>query len=164
MAKSNGQQPEVKADKPAENTAAEAAGEQKAKTPAFKPTIKKHVTLPLIKPQIGQPIYIKIIGEMYVGKDISKKSRDPSKTDMAPATLVNCVNLETGEESQIIVPSVLKGILEDEYCVFSGEGEERKLVEQDYVGRCFMLTKQPKPDDKKRYFPFTVAEIEDPDV
>jgi len=117
-----------------------------ADTPAkFVPKVIKNVTLPLLKPAIGTPIYVKVTGAMFIGKDITARETDPTKKK-APATLVECVNLESGELSQLIVPSVLKGIWQDDY------------PEDSYVGKGFALTKQEKRPGKE-YFPFSVAEI-----
>lgn len=114
---------------------------KEAAAPKFK--VKRNITLPLIKPQIDVPVYIQITGPMFTGKKI-----DSGKTkDMEPAEMVNCLNLETGEEAQMIVPSVLKGIFEDEY------------DSDAYVGLGFSVTKHAKASGK-RYHPFSVAELE----
>lgn len=115
-----------------------------AKKSTFTPKIKRNITLPLIKPVIDQPVYIKVTGPMFEGKKIEGTG---DKAKMEPATLLNCVNLETGEDAQIIVPAVLKGIFEDEY-----DGDA-------YVGKGFAVTKHPKASGK-RYHPFSVAELE----
>ncbi len=110
--------------------------------PKFK--VKRNITLPLIKPAIDVPVYIKVTSTMFIGKDIKKPIGGKV---MEPATLVNCVNLETGEEAQIIVPSVLSGIFEDEF------------PEQSYVNKGFQITKHAKGNGKA-YHPFSVAELE----
>lgn len=117
-----------------------------AKKPAFVPQIIKHVTLPLLKPAIDVPVYIQVLKPMYIGKDVSAKSKNAEEKKKAPATLVDCINMETGELSQMIVPSVLKGIWEDDY------------PDDTYVNKGFMVTKQAKREGKD-YFPFSVAEI-----
>jgi hypothetical protein len=105
--------------------------------------IKRVITVPLLKPQLDIPFYIKVTGEVFVGKEIqSEKTKD-----MEAANLVNCINLATGEAMQLIVPAVLSGIFEDEYT--GGK----------YVGLGFMITKHPKASGK-RYHPFSVAELE----
>lgn len=111
------------------------------KKPVFK--VKRNITLPLIKPALEEPVYIKVTGKMFVGKEITTND----KQKMEPATLVNCVNLETGEEAQIIVPSVLKGIFNDEF------------PNDSYVDKGFSITKHKKASGK-RYHPFSVAELE----
>ena len=120
--------------------------EQTAATPEQKPLfkVKRNITLPLIKPAIDTPVYIKIASPMFVGKAIQKAG---DGKNMEPATLVNCVNLETGEEAQIIVPAVLKGIFEDEF------------PDEAYVGKAFQITKHAKVSGKQ-YHNFSVAELE----
>lgn len=113
-------------------------------TPAFVPKVKRVITLPLLKFQIDQPVYVRIDGEMFKGKEI-KGSGDKAK--MEPATLANCTNLETGEACQIIVATVLHSILTEEY------------ENGAYVGKGFMITKGPKGSGKA-YNPYTVSEIE----
>lgn len=115
---------------------------KQAAAPKFK--VKRNITLPLIKPQIDVPVYIQVTSAVFVGKAIQKAG---DGKDMEPAKLVNCVNLETGEEAQIIVPSVLGGIFEDEY------------PEQAYVNKGFQITKHAKASGK-RYHAFSVAELE----
>lgn len=112
------------------------------KKPVFK--VKRNITLPLIKPQLDVPVYIKVTGPMFKGKKIEGTG---DKAKMEPAELLNCINLESGEEAQIIVPSVLKGIFNDEY------------PDDSYVNKGFMITKHPKASGK-RYHPFSVAELE----
>lgn len=109
----------------------------------FTPKVKKLLTMPLIKPAIDVPVFIKITSAMYVGK----KMDSGASKDMDPATLVHCINLETGEPAQIIIPAVLKGIFDDEY------------PNEAYVQKGFSLTKHAKSSGKK-YHPFTVAELE----
>jgi len=110
----------------------------------FVPKILKNITLPLIKPSIDVPVYIKITSEIFVGKAI-KKAGDGK--DMEAAKLVSCINLETGEESQIIVPSVLNGILTDDY------------PDAAYIGKGFKLVKHAKGSGKA-YHAFSVAELD----
>lgn len=105
----------------------------------------KDVTLPFLKLQNETLYYFKFTSPMFEGKKIEKGS----KADMAPATLANVINLETGEKCQIICPAVLQGILRDEY------GE-------DYVGRCFEIVKHREASQK--YSTFSVAEVSDPDA
>ena len=114
------------------------------------PAVKRNITLPLIKPQIDKPVYIEVSGPMFEGKEIKDKKDDKTGemvASMAKATLLNCTDLQTGADSQIIVPAVLHGIFEDEY------------PKDAYVGKRFMLTKQAKASGK-RYHNFSVAELE----
>lgn len=99
----------------------------------------KDVTLPFLKLQNEVLYYFKFTGEMYKGKKIDDQKE--------AATLANVINLETGEKCQIICPTVLQGILREEY------GE-------DYVGRCFEIVKHR--DAGQKYSTFSVAEVADP--
>lgn len=104
----------------------------------------RNVTLPLLKMVENHAVYIKSMGVMFVGKQIDDKKE--------PATLMNVVNLETGEEMQIIVPTVLKGILSEEY------------PDDGYVGKSFEIILHKHMDktdpSKLKYNKFTVAEVE----
>ena len=111
-------------------------------TPKFK--VKKLVTVPLLKFVIDQPIYVKITSPIFLGKEV-KGSGDSSK--MEAAHLANIINLETGEEQQIIIAKVVQGVLDEEY------------PNQGYVGKAFQLTKLAKGSGK-RYNPYTVAELD----
>lgn len=126
--------------KATENKAAET--ETKTAAPMFK--VKKNITLPLIKPQLDVPVYVKVMEPIFTGKDI-KTAGD--KKNMEPAQLMNVINLETGEEAQMIVPTVLNGIFADEY------------KDDAYVGLGFRIVKHPKTSGKA-YHPFSVAELD----
>jgi hypothetical protein len=65
---------------------------------------------------------------------------------MAPAELANVVDLETGEECQIIVNAVLRGVLDEFY------------PDAGYVGKAFQIVRHAKAAGK-RYNTFSVDEI-----
>lgn len=113
---------------------------EKDNTKRFK--VKKPVTLPLLKLEKGVPIYCTINEEMYIGKGNTKK-------DMAPPTLLNITNLETGEMAEIIVPAVLGSIFTEHY------------PEASYVGLSFEIEKTTNPTEGgARYSKFRVSELE----
>jgi hypothetical protein len=112
--------------------------------PAFQFKVLKNVTLPLIKLEIDTPEYVKLTGTMFVGKEV-KGTGDKAK--MEPAVLCHCVNLQTGENAQIIVNAVVKENLNDNY------------PENSYVGKSFELIKHDKREGK-RYNDFSITEIE----
>ena len=128
----------------------------------FTPKIKRNITLPLIKPQIDVPVYVKVTAPMTIGKVVG---------DMDAAILCNVINLETGEEAQIILPSVLQGILHDEFGAplhgSKAKGEPTVVIApahkdqkaDAYVGMGFAITKHAKASGKK-YNPYSVAELE----
>ena len=106
---------------------------------AFIPKKLRSVTRTLFKMENNKEYYFKLQEPMYTGKKIGDKE---------PATLLNVVDLETGEEGQIIVGAVLKGIMEESY------------PGQEYVGRCFEVVKFR--DAKHDYNTYNVTEIADP--
>lgn len=108
--------------------------------------VKKNLTLPLIKLQLDVPVYIKFLTEMYVGKEVKGKGE---KAKMEPAILADVINLITGEESQIIINSVVKANLT----------EHEDYRDGKYVGKCFMLVKHDKREGKQ-YNDFSIQEIE----
>lgn len=123
--------------------------------PVFAPKRKKLLTKPLLKFVVGQPLYVFIHNAMYIGKDLSKPGDEKKKE---PATLVDVTSLVVnaegtalvmGEEAQIIVNAVIKGVFHDEY------------ANDAYVGKCFAITKQMRQPGKA-YDPFKVEEIEGP--
>ena len=132
----------------------------KTAKPTFK--IKRNITLPLIKPQIDVPVYVKITAPMTIGKVVG---------DMDAAMICNVINLETGEEAQIILPSVVQGILHDEFGAplygAKAKGEPTTMLEpahadqkaDAYVGLGFSITKHAKASGKK-YNPYSVAELD----
>jgi hypothetical protein len=111
---------------------------------AFVPKILRAITLPLIKPQLDVPVYVLVMGTVFLGKEIAVPE---GKKKMDAAHLINVTDLETGELAQMIVPSVLKGIFADEF------------KDDSYVGKGFMITKHPKGSGKD-YHPFSVSELD----
>lgn len=116
-------------------------------SPSIKFKKKKVLTRPVLKLIEDQTIYIKIVGEMHLGKDIKKKKDDEKEKD--PATLIDVINLLTGEEEQIIASAVIKSVLEDNY------------PDKSYVNKCFAMTKMARQPGKQ-YNPVHIDEIEEP--
>lgn len=146
--------------KPTEVTQAEKSASTEKQT--FVPVVKKNLTLPLIKPKLDEPVYIKFVEPVKIGKQIGDKDA---------AITANVVNLETGEMAQYLVPAVFQGILHDEYGApkfgVKAKGEpvvelEPALKDQDpnsYVGKGFAVTKHPKMSGKQ-YHPHIIQELE----
>jgi hypothetical protein len=101
----------------------------------------KVVTLPLFKLADNKAMYLKILGPFTIGKQIDDKKE--------AATLAHVINLETGEEGQIIVGAVLKSTLHEAY---AGDS---------YVGKCFEIVKSK--DGDKKYNNYTVNEVSEPE-
>lgn len=111
---------------------------------------KKLLTIPLLKLAVGVTAYIKVTAPMYIGKEIkSKRANANPAAAREPATLVNAINLETGEQCQVICSAVVKGVFEDNY------------PDDSYVGKCFSLLKLERAAGKE-YNGFKVVEVEDP--
>jgi len=110
---------------------------------------KKLLTRPVLKMEQDKPRYIKIEKAMFIGKDIKARNADPDEKKKEPATIIDAINLETGEPVQIVANAVLKSVLTEEY------------PNDGYVGKCFAITKMGRQPGKQ-YNPFHIEEIEDP--
>lgn len=108
---------------------------------------KNLLTRTTFKLEVDKPSYFKLLAPMHVGQ--RRVARDGKPSDKEPPTLVNALNLETGEEGQIILAAVLKQEITENYSADS------------YVGKCFEICKQ-KRKEGKQYDPYFIAEIEDP--
>lgn len=115
-------------------------------TTAFKR--KKAITLPTFKFIVDVPLFVKILEPMHEGAVRLGRGKvaDPDKK---PPTLARVINLETGEEGQVILASVLKTELDEAY------------PNGTYVGLGFEMCKQ-KRKEGKQYDPYSLAEIELP--
>jgi len=130
--------------------------------PAFVPKIARNLTLPLIKPKLDEPIYIKFVEPVKIGKQIGDKDA---------AITCSVVDLETGEMKQYLVPAVFQGILHDEYGAprFGVKEKGQPVLETEarldnaeadaYVGKGFAVTKHPKQSGKQ-YHPHTIQELD----
>lgn len=106
----------------------------------------KNLTVDILKFVELQPRQVKITGPIHLGK---AQKAEEGKSAKAPAHLAPCINLEDGAECQIIVAAVVLSVLNDEY------------PNESYVGKCFEIVKKERIEGKA-YFPYGVAEIEDP--
>lgn len=110
-------------------------------------TVKRQVTLPLLKQIDGQVVTIKITSAIYVGKQITD-AKNPDKAKEKPADLVHVVELISGRPMVYIIGAVVKGNLQEQY------------PKDTYVGKCFAINKRPGPTGK-RYKDYEILEIED---
>ena len=108
--------------------------------PVLKFKKKRRISQNQLKLQIGVPVYVQIEGTFHEGKKLDDK-RDP-------ATLAEVIDLETGENALIVVPSVVKSSIEEQY------------PNEKYVGLQFEIEKLQKDNPDKKYFPYRVTEIE----
>lgn len=109
--------------------------------------VKKSLTPPLFKLEIGVPRYFKVLGALFIGKAMVEK--DPTKKAKDPATLMSVLNLETGEEGLVIANHVIASTLRESY------------PNDTYVGHYFAIVKQARTPGKQ-YDKFGIDEIEDP--
>jgi hypothetical protein len=116
----------------------------------FVPKRKRLLTRPVLKMPEGTPRYVRIEEPMFIGKTVKEKAKgDDNKKEKEPATILNVVDLSTGEQAQIVCNTVLKSVLSEEY------------PNNAYVGKCFLIEKQGRAPGKD-YNPFHIEEIEDP--
>ena len=113
-----------------------------ANTPKFQRV--KSVTLPILKLVKNETRYLVFLGPIHQGEKMKN-----AKAEDKVADLCHALDMETGEEGQIIVPAVLKAEIERNY-----EGES-------YVSRGFELT--VTRDTEKRYNMVSIAEVAVPD-
>lgn len=113
----------------------------------FVPKIAKILTLPLLKLVEGTPVYVKFTGKTFVGKKIAEET---GKVAKEPPIMANVINLATGELVQIMLGSVLQGILKDEY------------PDDSYVGKGFViqLTEKKRGRNGGNYNTYKVAELD----
>jgi hypothetical protein len=100
----------------------------------------RSVTLPVLKLEKNQTRYLAILGAMHKGKKIDDQKE--------AATICRAVDMSTGEEGQVICPTVMEKELNENY-----PGET-------YVGRGFEVTLTRVPD--KRYNIVSLAEVSIP--
>lgn len=134
---------------PAPAPAETAASAAPATPAAFKYKVKRIVTLPLLKLREGMTVAVRFEGAAFTGKVITR-GPEANKTK-EPPIMANVTNLETGELMQIMLGTVLRGILDDDY------------PEQKYVGLCFVIVvgeKKRGSDGATSYNTYTVTEIE----
>lgn len=116
----------------------------------FVPKRKKLLTRPVLKMPEGVARYVLIEAPMFIGKVIKEKLKEGTdKKQKEPATILNIVDLTTGEQAQIVCNAVLKSVLSEEY------------PNDTYVGKCFSIEKQGRQPGKD-YNPFHIEEIENP--
>lgn len=125
---------------------------------AFVPVVKKIVTMPLLKLKQNEPVYVKFLDKTFIGKELKNEPKTDANGKPSirkePPVMAHIINLETGEQADIMLGKVLQGILDDDY------------PKDAYVGKCFMieLKEQKRGRSGGNYNTYSVAEIEDPTV
>lgn len=107
----------------------------------------KSITLPLFKFENEKPLYVRFEGKIFEADPIKSHDGKTPATNKKPPHLAHVVNLETGEEGQIILGTVLLENLNKHY----SEGA--------YVGRSFEIVKHPQ-EGGRAYCLYSLTEIE----
>lgn len=123
--------------------------ETKAEPAKFVPKVKRILTLPLIKFEVGKPLYLKMLDKIYRAKPIKNPTAEDAKKE--PPLLVNVVDRQTGEMGQIILGAVLANLLHEDY------------PDDGYVGKTFAieLTGQKRGRSGNNSNMYKVEELED---
>lgn len=100
--------------------------------------IVRKVVVPQLKLCVDEPVFILADSVLYAGKKL--------EDDKDPATLMNVINLSTGEQALIVVPTVLASILREEF-----EGDS-------YVGKMFRIVLRKV--EGKKYHQVELDELE----
>lgn len=112
--------------------------ETKLAQPSFKR--KEQLVFPLLKHEPGKTIFVKFTSEPAPGKKIEE--------DKDPAMVARVIDLETGEECEMLVASVLLGILTEKF-------------PQGITGHSFEIEKSAEMSGKgkQKYYTFKLWEI-----
>jgi len=109
------------------------------------------VTLPLLKQEDEKEYYVKFVSEFYLGKDIEGKQHDDgteTTNKKQPPYLARVINLETGQEMELIANAVLRENLNEHY------------EDGSYKGKCFEIVRHNIQG--KNYKGYDITEIADP--
>lgn len=118
----------------------------------------KDVTLPLLKVKVGEEYYVKFTGPIHLGKEMAPKAKvDPRTGEVieekrAPAHIATIKNLETGENGMLIVATVMRKELEENYPGESYIGKSFGFVQTKVEGKSYNLVEiwevaEPEPED-----------------
>lgn len=111
-----------------------------ARKPAFAVVRTKQITLPVLRIKKNEERFVEIKTPMTLGKKIDDKKD--------PATIMQAVDLETGELGIVVCSTILRKELAANY------------PDDSYVGRCFAILLTVLPG--KEYNGVTLSEIEKP--
>lgn len=123
----------------------------------FVPEVLEQLTFPQWKLRNGSLLYVLLTSPMHLGDPL--KNPEPLKEGEKPkdpVTLVEAINLETGELGQFITGSILKDLF------------EAKFPNKSYVGKSFSILVGEQKDAKtgggRRYNTYTLKLIKTPDA
>lgn len=115
---------------------------------------KKAVTLSTLKFVVDKPLFVQIIGKLHEGKARVGRSGnvklDSDGNPRKPPTLIEVLDLTTGEMAQLIASTIIKTELGEAY------------PNDSYVGLAFEITKQKRKEGRE-YDPYSIIEIELPE-
>lgn len=122
---------------------------------SFQYKTKKLLTRPTISMKTsGAECFVKIEKPMYVSTQISREKVKEGDKPKLPPTLMDVINLETGELAHVVCAEMIKSTLIAEY------------PEDNYVGLCFHIKNQGKVETKagggQMYNKILIEEIEEP--
>lgn len=114
----------------------------------------RSVTLPTLSMKdAGTLVHILFMSAFVLGRKM-EQDKKAGEDEKQPAHVANIINLDTGEEMQIVGSKVLRGTLEEEY------------PESSYVGKCFEIENLGKHKGGKSaegYNTFRIIEVEKPE-
>lgn len=102
------------------------------------------ITTPIFSFKNRELAFVKILGPIFEGKEIVKAGEAAKK----PAMLCPIIDLETGEQCEMICPTILVTTLQEKV--------------SEYVGKCFEIRVGKEKVEGKNYKPVSVYEIECP--
>jgi hypothetical protein len=137
------------------NDGAAAAAAAAVNTPPAAPkglTFKavKVLTLPLFKFTQDVPAYLRFDDKIFTGKTIVELDATGKDVSKAPPEMVNCTDMQTGAQCQIMLGKVLLGLVHETY------------PDSAYVGRVFMITQGAKKKGRGagQYNTYSITEVE----
>jgi hypothetical protein len=115
----------------------------------FNPTVKKIITLPILKLENGKTIYVRFLVPIIVG--MTPQKRAGAIKEPAAPLFGDVVVLDSGITARLPIHPKLNAILKTTY------------PNDAYVDKCFAITKQIR-EAGRQFTPFHVAEIDDPNA
>jgi hypothetical protein len=108
--------------------------------------VKKVVTAPLLQQKPGATVFVQFLAPFFLSKEA--KGDGPKKEPPYIARVRNLLDANPHAEYDYIVPAVLRAEMEENF------------PNAVYVGAKFQVQKSPEPVAGKRYYAFSVIELE----
>jgi hypothetical protein len=123
-------------------------------TPAISFKRKKSITLSTLKFEVDKPLYVLLAGKLHEGKQRISRSGvvklDSSGNPRKPPTLVEVIDMTTGEVAQIIAATIINTEISENY------------PNESYIGLGFSIMKQKRKEGRE-YDPYEIAEVDIPE-